>query len=135
MPTRQQIEHAIETHFDAWNKADKARWMANFADNAVLEDPVGGPTKVGRAAVEKSWDHSFVEGHSWKIEHVLMQICTDQAALHVRSYGIVDGKTIEIDGIEIYTIDDAGKVAYIKTYFNPPEGAQIDPYYMVQDKN
>jgi hypothetical protein len=59
-----------------------------------------------------------------------MQICTDQAALHVRSKGTIDGKAIEIDGIEIYTIDDAGKVAYIRTYFNPPEGQALDPYYM-----
>jgi steroid delta-isomerase len=130
MPTRQQIEQAIHTHFDAWNKQDKARWMANFAADAVLEDPVGGPKKVGPAAVEKSWDHSFKEGHSWAIEPVLMQICTDQAALHVRSKGTVDGQEIVIDGIEIYTIDDAGKVAYIRTYFNPPEGQALDPYYM-----
>lgn len=130
MPTRQQIEQAIHTHFDAWNKQDKTRWMANFAADAVLEDPVGGPKKVGRDAVEKSWDHSFKEGHFWTIEPVLMQICTDQAALHVRSKGTVDGTAIEIDGIEIYTIDDAGKVAYIRTYFNPPEGQALDPYYM-----
>jgi len=134
MPTRQQIEQAIHTHFDAWNKQDKARWMANFAENAVLEDPVGGPKKVGRTAVEKSWDYSFKEGHFWTIEPVLMQICTDQAALHVRSKGSIDGQAIEIDGIEIYTIDDAGKVAYIRTYFNPPEGQTLDPYYMAVDK-
>jgi steroid delta-isomerase len=134
MPTRQQIEHAIHTHFDAWNKQDKARWMANFAEDAVLEDPVGGPTKVGRAAVEKSWDHSFKEGHCWTIERVLTQICTDQAALHVKSRGLVNGETIEIDGIEIYTINDAGKVSYIKTYFNPPEGTTLDPYYMAVNK-
>lgn len=130
MPTRQQIEQAIRTHFDAWNKQDKQRWMANFSEDARLEDPVGGPIKIGRAAVEKSWDNSFKEGHFWTIAPVLMQICTDQAALHVRSTGTIDGKDIVIDGIEVYTIDDDGKVAYIKTWFNPPAGQALDPYYM-----
>ncbi|MBK6286901.1 MAG: nuclear transport factor 2 family protein [Pseudomonadales bacterium] len=129
MPTRQQIEHAIHTHFDTWNKQDKSGWMANFAVDAVLEDPVGGPVKTGREGVEKSWDNSFKEGHFWTIEPVLMQICTNQAALHVRSKGSIDGKSIEVEGIEVYTIDDAGKIAYIRTYFNPPAGVALDPYY------
>lgn len=54
MPTRQQIEHAIHTHFDTWNKQDKSCWMANFAVDAVLEDPVGGPVKTGREGWKKA---------------------------------------------------------------------------------
>ena len=130
MPTREQIKAAMATHFDAFNARDKSRWMANFADGMVFEDPVGGPTKVGAEAVRLSWDNSFRNGQSWHIEPVLMQICADQAACHVRNTGIVAGNDVVVDSIEVYTIDDAGKVAYIRTWFTPPEGTVLDPYFM-----
>jgi len=130
MPTRSQIEQAMHTHFDAWNAEDRERWIANFSDDMVFEDPVGGPTKNGPEAVRMSWDSSFKPGELWKIHPMLMQICADQAACQVRSSGTVNGRPIEIDGIEVYTINDEGKVCYIRTWFTPPEGVELDPYFM-----
>ena len=134
MPTNEQIQQAIKNHFEAWNNKDKARWFANFAEDIVLEDPVGGPTKIGKEALEKSWENSFKEGHEWIIKPMVMQICTNQAALSVKNYGKVEGVPVELDSIEIYTINDAGKVSYIKTYFNPPSGQTLDPYFMQLNK-
>lgn len=130
MPTKQQIEHALDEHFSAWNSKDRARWFANFSDNIVMEDPYGGPKKEGRSALEHSWENSFKDGHEWKIEPTLTQICKDQAAVVVRNHGKVDNNPVTLESIEIYTIDDQGKVCHIRTYFNPPEGAQLDPYFM-----
>ncbi len=130
MPTKAQIQHAMHTHFDAWNALDRSRWEQNFADDIVFEDPVGGPTKVGREAVKLSWDNSFKDGQTWRIEPLLMQICADQAACLVRSTRTGGGDKLVIEGIEVYTIDDSGKVAYIRTWFTPPEGVTLDPYFM-----
>ncbi len=130
MPTREQIDHAINEHFDAWNAGDQTRWSANFADDIVFEDPYGGPVKQGRQAVRDSWENSFKDGDTWKLEPVLKQVCLDQAALVVRSTGSVKGRPVTLEGIEIYTINDAGKVCHIRTYFNPPEGFALDPYFM-----
>jgi steroid delta-isomerase len=130
VPTHQQIEHAINNHFEAWNGRDSERWFANFTDDVMLEDPVGGPRKVGRAGLEKSWEKSFQRGHSWTLQQMLLQICQDQAALHVKSHGQINGQPVEVDSIEIYTINDAGKVSHVRTYFNPPAGQTLDPYFM-----
>jgi steroid Delta-isomerase len=132
MPSEAQIEQAIRTHFEAWNSKDQARWIANFAEDCRLEDPVGGLPKIGRDGLEKSWLNSFKDGHEWKIRPVLLQICSNQAALHVKNHGKVNGNPVELDSIEIYTINDAGKIAYIRTYFNPPDGQQLDPYFLQQ---
>lgn len=130
MPTQEQIRRAMDVHFGAWNAKDRARWEANFAPTVVFEDPVGGPTKHGAEAVRLSWDNAFKDGQDWHIAPVLMQICADPAACHVRSTGLVAGQTVAVDGIEVYTIDDGGKVAYIRTWFTPPEGVELDPYFM-----
>jgi hypothetical protein len=107
MPTTAQIEKAMETHFSAWNRKDRDAWMRNFAPDAVLEDPVGGPEKHGRDAIAKSWDNSFTNGQDWTIEPLFQCIC----------------------GIEIYTIDDSGRIAKIRTFFRPPEGVELDPFF------
>lgn len=132
MPSKAQIEQALRTHVEAWNAQDRARWLANFAEDVHLEDPVGGPRKRGRAALEKTWENSFKDGHCWRLEVVLMQVCANQAALHVKNHGMVEHKPVELDSIEIYSIDDAGRIAEVRTYFNPPAGQSLDPYFMQQ---
>ena len=130
MPSKQQVELAIRTHFEAWNEQDRERWLRNWRDDAVMFDPVGGPVKRGRAAVETSWDRSFQPGHHWRLEPLFLQVCENQAAVHVRNHGEVDGKPIELDSIEIYWVDDDGLVYQVQTYFSPPEGRTLDPFFM-----
>jgi len=130
MPSRERIERTMHTHFEAWNARDRERWLDNWREDAVLLDPVGGPVKQGRAALEKSWQQSFQPGHQWRIEPLLLQICDDQAALHVRNHGVIDGEPIELDSIEIFWVDDAGKIYRAQTYFSPPAGRTLDPFFM-----
>lgn len=129
MASRQQIEHAMETHFTAWNARDRQAWVANFAADVLLEDPVGGPRKRGRDALEKTWERSFAGGQEWMIEPRLKIVCGNEVALQVRSTGRIKGEQVVIDGIEIYTIDEAGKIAQVRTFFRAPEGVQLDPYF------
>ncbi|MEZ4333640.1 MAG: nuclear transport factor 2 family protein [Myxococcota bacterium] len=132
MPTREQVEKALQTHFDAWNAKDRARWIANWHPDVVMQDPVGGPEKKGRAAVEASWDRSFQSGHDWRLEPVFMQVCLDQAAVHVRNHGTIDGRRFAMDSIELYWVGDDGRIVRVQTYFSPPEGQALDPYFMQQ---
>ncbi len=134
MPTKEQIQSALRTHFDAWNEGDRERWVANWNPEVVMQDPVGGPEKIGLKAVEQSWDRSFQEGHSWRLEPIFMSICEDQAAVHVRNHGEMDGKPIVLDSIEIYWIGENGKVSKVQTYFSPPDGQTLDPFFMKQDR-
>ena len=129
MPTRAQIETTLRTHFEAWNAGDRERWIDNWHPDVVMLDPVGGLEKRGRKSVEESWDKSFQEGHSWRLESIFMSICEDQAAVHVRNHGVMDGESVVLDSIEIYWVDDDGKVVRVQTYFSPPDGQTLDPFF------
>jgi len=133
MPSHVQIENALRTHFEAWNAGDRSRWIANWNPDVVMQDPVGGPEKRGIASVEKSWDRAFQSGHSWRLEPLFMSICEDQAAVHVRNHGEIDGKPVVLDSIEIYWVDDDGRVGRVQTYFSTPEGQALDPFFMQQE--
>ena len=47
MPTRDQVETAVRTHFEAWNAADRNRWTRIWHPEVIMFDPVGGPEKRG----------------------------------------------------------------------------------------
>jgi hypothetical protein len=134
MPTRKQIEAVLENHFKTWNAQEKEAWMANFSDNLRVEDPVGGLVKIGREAMEKSWENSFKDGHCWTLIPVVTAVCANQAGLHVKNVGKVNGKPVEFDTIEVWTFDDDCKVCDCKTYFNPAEGDEVDPYFAQLEK-
>lgn len=134
MPSKTQVENALQEHFDSWNAKDKQRWIANFAGDIVMEDPYGGPLKEGRSALEQSWENSFKDGQEWKLERILTQICHDQAAVVDRIHGVHEGNPVTLDSIEIYTINDHGQICHLRSYFNPPEGEQLDPYFMQRDR-
>ena len=133
MPTQEQIEKTMRTHFEAWNAGDRDRWLDNWSPDVVMADPVGGPEKRGRKSVEESWDRSFQDGHSWHLEPIFLTICEDQAAVHVRNHGVIDGESVALDSIEIYWVGDDGRVARVQTYFRPPEGQALDPFFMPKE--
>ena len=103
--------------------------MNNWTEDIIMYDPVGGPNKEGKTALEETWKNSFKDGHHWKIEPIFMQICENQAALHVKNYGTVENEPIELDSIEIYWINEDGKIYQVQTYFGPPEGRTLDPFF------
>jgi ketosteroid isomerase-like protein len=129
MPTRKEIEAVLANHFRTWNAQDKEGWMANFSEDFVAEDPVGGLLKKGREAQEKSWENSFKDGHCWKLEPILVAVCANQAGLHVKNTGMVNGKPVEFHTIEVWKFNDDCKVCDCRTYFNPADGDEVDPYF------
>lgn len=129
MPTPEQVREAIGKHFRSWNAGERAAWIANFADDVVFHDPVGSPPKHGRAAAEKSWDNSFRDGQAWTLELTRLVVCADQAAITLRNHGRVGGRDFTMEGIEVWTVDDSGRVCEVRAYFEPPADIQLDPYF------
>ena len=50
------ILRTIERYQSTFSADDREGWLGLFADDAVLEDPVGSPVHEGRAALEAFWD-------------------------------------------------------------------------------
>ena len=129
MPTPEQVRQAIDNHFRRWNAGEREAWIANFADHVVFHDPVGSPPKYGRAAAENSWDNSFTNGQAWTLELTRLVVCGDQAAITLRNHGRVGGRDFTMEGIEVWTVDDSGRVSEVRAYFEPPADIVLDPYF------
>ena len=92
MPTKEQIETTMKIHFNSWNNEEKEKWMDNWTDDVVMFDPVGGPDKNGKIALEETWRNSFKDGHHWKIEpvfmHPFLKFATYKVCNHSRMYAL-----------------------------------------------
>ena len=125
----EQIRRAIARHFECWNAGRRAEWIANFSDDVVFHDPVGAPPKHGRRAAEASWDNSFSNEQSWRLELTRLVVCGDEAAITLRNHGRVGGRSFSMEGIEIWKIDPAGRVCEARAYFEPPEDVALNEYF------
>lgn len=129
MPSESQVRAAVEAHFRHWNAHEREEWIANFAEDVIFHDPVSSPPKHGRAAAARSWDNSFSNGQQWTLELTRIVVCGDEAAITLRNHGVVGGHDFTMEGIEIWKVDDHGRVREVRAYFEPPRDVELDPYF------
>jgi ketosteroid isomerase-like protein len=115
---------AAQRSMDAVHKKDKAAWLANFAEDACVEDPIGpspldpkGEGVRGKAAIAAFWDRAIAPNR------VLFAIarsyaCGDEVA-NVGTITIVlpNGAASQVDGVFTYRVDAAGKLAAMRAYW------------------
>ena len=121
--------HAVEQHAARWNARDRESWLALYADDVVFEDPVGKAPKVGRSAAEGSWDNSLRPGREWTLVPERIVTGGQEAVVLMRNEGLVDGVAEVVNSIEIWKVDDAGKVVHIRAFFDQPTDIELDPYF------
>ena len=109
---------------NAVESGDKEAWLALFADDAVIEDPIGispmdptGEGHRGRAAIEAFYDSVIGSNH------VSFRIDTSHAAGNeVANVGTItttlgDGTIVHTDLVITYRVDDTGLVTALRAYW------------------
>lgn len=124
---------AFANHCAHWNSGDRAAWLALFDEAVTMDDPVGVPTKHGRAALETSWDRSHTADRVWRLQPRRVVECADEVAVDLVNAGTVEGRSVTVESIEIWKVDAAGKVIAVRSYFRP-DATVNDPYYVPEEQ-
>lgn len=125
---------AVTEHAARWNAQDRSAWLELFADDVTFEDPVGKAPKVGRAAAEGSWDNSFTEGRVWTLHpQRIIPGGPDEAAVLMHNHGVLHGREVQLEGIEIYRVNASGQIVSIRAFFTQPTDFELDPYFVPDD--
>jgi hypothetical protein len=122
---------AVQLHAANWNAQDRTAWLALFEDSATFEDPVGKTPKLGRVAAEGSWDNSFTEGRVWTL-HPQRIIAGGEAEAAVRmlNRGVLHGKEVELESIELYRVDETGLIVSVRAFFEQPTDFELNPFFV-----
>ena len=119
-------ELAYERHVAAVQSGDRAAFLANFAENAVVEDPVGpspldpsGKGHRGHTAIGAFWDLIIGPG-SVRFEIERAYACGDEVANVGWIYNVMPdgGGEIAAEGVFVYRVDAHGKLISLKAYWD-----------------
>lgn len=118
MPTPEQMEAAVHAYVDAFDKGDPELAVAIFAEDAVVEDPIGTPPKLGHEAIRAFYVASMATGAKLVLDGPI-RVATDHAAFAFHVPLHFGGKDMEIHVIDTFAFNPDGKVREMRAYFGP----------------
>ncbi|MGB6209884.1 nuclear transport factor 2 family protein [Mycobacterium sp.] len=87
-----------------------------YADDATVEDPVGGEVHIGRQAIRGFY--SAVESAEREAELVSLRVAGNEAAFQFKLTVIAGEHRMLIEPIDVMVIRDDGKVTAMKAYWS-----------------
>jgi steroid delta-isomerase len=94
-----------------------------YADDATVEDPVGGEVHIGRQAI-----HGFyaaVDTAQRECELVTLRVCGDEAAFQFRLTLTAGGHRMRIEPIDVMAFDERGKITSMKAYWSAADATEL----------
>jgi steroid delta-isomerase len=125
MPTPDQIRAAVDAYVDAYARNDKAAFLALWADDGVLEDPVGTPEYRGLEAIGAFWDSARQLADQIVLVPERVHVAGDQAAMVFEINAHVGEGGMLIHAVDIMRCDDDGRLASVRAYWDMAEASPL----------
>lgn len=123
---------AGERSRDAVTRGDREAWLALWAEDAVIEDPVGvspldptGQGHRGLGAIAAFWDRVIKRDPRQRTTfdyHTQYCVGDECACVGSLTNHFPDGSSFEVQGVFVYRVDDAGKLVSLRTYWEFEQG-------------
>lgn len=104
---------------------DKQGWLDLFADDALVQDPVGisfldptGEGHHGKAAIEKFWDTIRAVGTTEGTIHESFAAGDSCANVLTLVTTMPDGSQSSVRNVTVYNANSQGKLASLQAYWN-----------------
>jgi ketosteroid isomerase-like protein len=107
-----------ETSLRLTKEQDRDGWLALFAPDALVEDPVGGKAHQGTAAITEFVDFtiSTVESFDYEIERAYS--CGNEVAMVIHFAIVAAGTNLDMDVVNIYATDGNGKLTSLRSFWD-----------------
>jgi steroid Delta-isomerase len=121
------VRSAVDAYCAAFTNGDRDGYVALFAEDAWIEDPVGTPKRVGHDGIGQFFDES--SGLADSIELRLtgpVRVAAGEGAFPMQARPNLGGTTYCVDIIDVMTFDDAGKITTMRAFWDPAEMRPAD---------
>jgi steroid delta-isomerase len=116
MPSAEQITQTVNRYLESVSKGQPDEVAALYADDATVEDPVGGEVHIGRQAIRGFY--GAIENVKAQTEVLTLRALGSEAAFHWTLSLDFGGNGMRIDIISTMTFDDDCKIASMKAYWS-----------------
>jgi steroid delta-isomerase len=103
---------------------DKEAWLDNFADDAIIQDPIGpshfdpeGKGHRGRDEISAFWDKAIASTDKLEFNFVDTFQCGDEEANVGNIVITAAGHQITAEGVFTYKANDEGKLVALRAYW------------------
>ena len=133
-PEEHPARLAARRSMEAVHAKDKDAWIANFADDAVVEDPIGpsifdpeGKGHRGKAAIAAFWDKLI--GPNRVFFDVRESFACGSECANVGTVNTVlsNGAIMIVNGVFTYRVDARGKVLALRAYWEMARMKSVAP--------
>ncbi len=113
------VTQVVNTYFDAICNLNCEAWLATFAADAVSHEP-GNPPLAGHDMLR-----AFFNGVAGGFETIEMRpkeiyVVGNEAGVKWAASGLgKTGRQASFEGIDIFTLNDDGKIQTLKAYWDP----------------
>jgi steroid Delta-isomerase len=117
-----RISRVVRGYFLAIRAMDPDAFANAFAEDGSTCDPFGTPPIVGRAGIREFFDSICKNFKSVSLTEDSVFVAGNGAAVKWSGKGTsTNGKEVKFEGIDIFEIDQDGKIQNVWAYWNPAE--------------
>ena len=121
-PDSESVRKFVAQYFEATRSNNAQKWADRFAENAVVEDPVG-TTPIDNLAKILELGKAFMSGfETVGLHEEFVHVVGNEAAARWTGKGITkEGKQVRFEGINVFEFNNDGQIVNLKGYWNPDE--------------
>lgn len=120
MPTAEDkvraITDTVNRYIALLGDGDVDGLVSLYADDATVEDPVGGEVHIGSQAIKGFY--SAVANVDRQAELVSLRVAGSEAAFHFRLTITAGDHKMQIEPIDVMVFDGRGKISAMKAYWS-----------------
>jgi uncharacterized protein (TIGR02246 family) len=113
------IQAAITAYFNALETMNPERWVENFAEDALIYDPVGNPPNKARENYQQFFGLLSMAFAKLEITQDFVRVGGNSAAVKwtMRGFG-KNGKEGVAEGITVFELNEVGKLEKVSSYWD-----------------
>jgi steroid Delta-isomerase len=118
------VSKAVRAYFAAIRSMDQQAWVDTFAEDAITFDPVGALPIEGHQKIGEFFQAITAAFKEVGLTEDQIFVAGNGAAVKWTGRGISkQGRKVHFEGIDVFEINDAGKIQTVHAYWNPAEMA------------
>jgi len=116
------VSKAVKAYFEGLRAMDIPAILNIFAEDAIDYDPVGAPPIVGHQKLGEFFQTITAAFKEVGLTEDEVFIAGNGAAVKWTGRGISkQGKKVHFEGIDVFEVNEAGKIQTLHAYWNPAE--------------
>ena len=118
MPNPDELRKLVDSYVNTVNSRDADAYAALFTEDAVQADPASNPPNIGHDAIRTFLQNSIDGSDTWTFTAEKVHTCANHAAIDFQISLKTGDATMTIDGIEVFTFADDGRIASVYAYWD-----------------